>query len=555
MSWITCRTFPSGCNSDQGTGGVCHTSLVTFVFGQLTVCSVLLLSVAEVVNIAIEELVAVASEMTTPFTYDTRYQDPRDCMPKVQLLVNELRFLADELETHALEVGAGLGIFLAQSTLKTTRFAKSATWSSDQVVLETLHQKATSWNTSDYPGLSYVLQMKLFRDQPHLLNDNVELFLLYREGFLLTVDNLFNHLQMHIPTSLKTCHHFIPSAFASIPTIASRLRQRNVQDCLGRSVSHILYDAKSLKEWSPDDMRAIDSLQRSSLYLSCCDGNHDRLLELVRSEVSPSVEAANGLFPLDIAVISGDLTTCATIWKMEVALHELTSNTENPVCVDTRYGQLGARRRSPMMWAAFAGHVHIMKFFKNYENTYPNATAVRDSTQSNAIGLAAMRGKKNVIEYLSGYPCHIPDAHGRSPLWYAASIGHVDIFKFLCKKDMFPDRQDNYGYTPLAIAAHKGYLPIVDLLLGNLVDISIPTNAGHTALYLATSGGHLACVKLLLPQSIVRLGASKVWSVYAFAQSLGHQEICRAFEVYGLDHFDLHHAACSSEERAVPYIA
>lgn len=161
-------------------------------------------------------------------------------MPQVQILVNELRSFADGLESRALELGAGPSLSLAQSALRSTRFAKSATWTGDRVALETAHQKATSWDTTNYPGLSHVLQMKLLRDQPHLLIDNAELFLLYREGFLVAVDGLFNQLQMEVPTSLKSSQLFIPCVFASVPTIASRLRQRKVPDCLGRSVSSTL---------------------------------------------------------------------------------------------------------------------------------------------------------------------------------------------------------------------------------------------------------------------------------------------------------------------------
>lgn len=399
--------------------------------------------------------------------------------------------------------------------------------------METAHQKATSWDTTNYPGLSHVLQMKLLRDQPHLLIDNAELFLLYREGFLVAVDGLFNQLQMEVPTSLKSSQLFIPCVFASVPTIASRLRQRKVPDCLGRSVSHILYDVKSLKKWSLDDICAIDSLQRTGLYISCCDGDHERLLPLMPPKYGLDIGAANGLYPLDIAVISGNLETCAMIWKMEVATHKATSQTEDPVCVDDRYNNTGVLRRSPMMWAAFAGHVHIMQFIRDYHNTYPNATALMDSTYSNAIGLAAMRGRKNVIEYLRGYPCDVPDADGRSPLWYAASNGHLEILKLLQKKACLRDRQDNQGFTPLAIAAYKGHSQIV-YLLRDIVDLSVPTHAGHTALHLATSGGHLECVKLLLHPSINVLGALKIRNTYAFAQSLGYHEICRVFEGYWL---------------------
>ena len=221
------------------------------------------------------------------------------------------------------------------------------------------------------------------------------------------------------------------------------------------------------------------------------------------------------------------------IWKMEAATHEATSKTENPICVDDRYNNMGVLRRSPMMWAAFAGHVHIMQFFRNYDDTYPNATALTDGTYSNVIGLAALRERKNVIEYLNGYPCDIPDADGRSHLWYATSNGHLESLKLLQKNASLRNRRDNQGFTPFAIEAYKGHSKIV-YLLRDIADLSVPTHAGHTALHLATSGGHLECVKLFLHPSINVLRASKIRNTYALAQSLGYHEICRVFEVYGL---------------------
>ena len=450
--------------------------------------------------------------------------------------MHELRSFADSFESRALELATGPCVSLVQAALATKRFARSATWTEDKSALETAYQKATSWDTSDYPGLSHVLQMKLLHERPQLRTDNVESFLLYRESFLAAADDLFNHLPIQVPTTLKSSQLFIPCAFAITPMVASRFRQRNIPDCLGRSVSHVLYDAKSLKEWSPSEMYTIDNLRRTSLYLACCDGDHNRVQQLIRANVNPNVEASNCLYPLDIAVISGNLEICRTIWKMEIDVHEKYSKAETTICMDSRYnGSLGILRRSPMMWAAFFGHVHILKFFRNQGNNYPNATALMDIHCCNAIGLAAMRGQKKVIEYLSGYPCDVVDWHGRSPLWYAAFSGHPDILELLLKKDPFLNRQDNNGFTPLAIAAQKGHLQTVNYLR-DMVDLSISTNTGHTPLSLATSARHLECVKSLLRPSIVALGALKVRKVFTVAQENGYHEICRVFRDHGLNY-------------------
>jgi ankyrin repeat protein len=483
---------------------------------------------------AIEELVTIATEMITPFLHDTRYSDPRDCMPQVQLRVDELRYFADRLESRALKLGAGPGISQAQSALRSTRFAKCATWTGNQIALEIEYQKTTSWDTPDYPGLTHVLQTKLFRDQPHLLTNKAEYFLFYRESFLTAVGVLFGHLQMQAPTSLKRSQLFVPSVFASIPVIASRLRERNIPDCLGRSVSHILYDSKSLKNWTSEDMDTTDRLGRTSLYLACRGGSHRRVEQLVQAHVDPNVQAANGLYPLDIAAISGDLKIFTTVWKMEIDSHRLSSEMKPLVSVDNRYDStLGDLRRSPMMWAAFFGHDHIVRLLRNYRETYPNTTALEDGSLCNAIGLAAMRGHSNVIAYLleSKCPCDLVDLNGRSPLWYAANGGHVHVVELLLRQPIFLDRRDNDGFTPLAIAAYKGHSEVVDRLR-KIVDVSTLTNKGYTPLSLAASARHRECVKLLLRPSADALGTAIVWNIFSMARMNGYHEICTVFQDY-----------------------
>ena len=482
---------------------------------------------------AIEELITIASQMITPFIHDTRYSDPRDSMPQVQLLVNNLRSFADELESCALESGAGLGVSLAQSALKNTRFAKSGIWTEHQVLLEIERHKTTSWDTAEYPGLTHALQTKLFRDQPHLLRDDVESFLLYREKFLAAADDLLSRTPLQVPSALKSSQFFVPCAFASIPGVAARLSRRNTPDCLGRSVSHILHDANSLKEWLPGDMYTIDSLGRTSLYLACRGRNHKRVEQLIEAHV-PNAQAMNGLYPLDIAAISGDLRICTTIWKMETDSRRTSSTSEPFSSVDSRYdSSLGTMRRSPMMWAVFFGHDRIVKFFRNYRDTYPNITALEEGNLCNAIGLAAMRGHGNVINYLleSNYFCDRVDLNERSPLWHAASSGHVSTVELLLKQPVFFNRKDNDGFTPLAIAAYKGHSEVVDRLR-NRVDVSLSTIEGCTPLFLAASARHRECVKLLLMPSATALGFSSVWSVFAMAQLHGYHEICAAFHDY-----------------------
>jgi ankyrin repeat protein len=474
---------------------------------------------------AVEELITIAAEMTKPFTHDTRYPNPRDCMPQLQHLVEELHSFADKLVSLALDLEAGPDVSNAQAALGSKHVAKSANWTDDHVALTTAFRKTTSWSPCDYPGLSHVLQIKLFRDRPDLLRDNAKPFLLYRDEFLLAARQLLDAPQFQVPSCLKSSQLFIPCAFARIPMIASQFYQSNDPDCLGRSVSHILYDAKVLKEWRPSDTHTLDVLARSSLYLACCERNHNRIYQLFRANVDPNVKAANGLYPFDAAVISGDIEVCRFVWKMESRTH---------VYMDSRYDtSTDISRRSPLLWAAYFGHLHIVKLLQVHRDTHPNTTALEDGWDCNVIGLAAMRGQKSIVEYLKDYQYDIPDVRGRSPLWYAASNGHLDILELLHSGNPLLNRQDNDGFTPVAIAAQNGRLRIVNHLR-SIADLSIPTHTGQTPLSLATSAGHLDCVESLLRPSIAALGASEVRKIFVVAQRYGYYEICRVFHKHGL---------------------
>ncbi|KAG9195064.1 hypothetical protein G6011_00184 [Alternaria panax] len=104
--------------------------------------AVLVLSVAEVIVMAVEELVMITSGMITPFQHDILCSDPRKCMSRVQSLVLELHSFGDELESRLLELGAGPYVLFVQAALATKRFARSATWTDDHEALDAAYQNS-----------------------------------------------------------------------------------------------------------------------------------------------------------------------------------------------------------------------------------------------------------------------------------------------------------------------------------------------------------------------------------------------------------------------------
>jgi ankyrin repeat protein len=114
---------------------------------------------------------------------------------------------------------------------------------------------------------------------------------------------------------------------------------------------------------------------------------------------------------------------------------------------------------------------------------------------------ASKTGDEKVVQMLLGQDLdpNSKDHHGRTPLWWSASNGHVSVAALLLERDDIRlNETDDNGWTPLHEAAGNGYKPIVKLLLRkNGVDAELLDNRGLTALSWATKNGHADIVEIL----------------------------------------------------------
>jgi len=74
------------------------------------------------------------------------------------------------------------------------------------------------------------------------------------------------------------------------------------------------------------------------------------------------------------------------------------------------------------------------------------------------------------------------DEKGRTPLYWAASEGHVDVVRLLLERGVDPNTQDEFGDTPLHEAAYKGRVDVVELLLVRGADPNVKDGDGKTPL-------------------------------------------------------------------------
>lgn len=88
---------------------------------------------------------------------------------------------------------------------------------------------------------------------------------------------------------------------------------------------------------------------------------------------------------------------------------------------------------------------------------------------------------------------------GMTPLHAACSGGHAMIVKYICDHDRSTvDCKDHRGRTPAYFAAQNGEVDILTFLIIYLANFDIANSEGKTPLAIACANGHLEVVKLLL---------------------------------------------------------
>ncbi|KAK8782484.1 hypothetical protein V5799_016175, partial [Amblyomma americanum] len=88
---------------------------------------------------------------------------------------------------------------------------------------------------------------------------------------------------------------------------------------------------------------------------------------------------------------------------------------------------------------------------------------------------------------------------GYSPLHQAATEGHEEVVRLLCKHNCLVDIQDEmHGNTALHEAAWKGYSRTIEILCKNKANVYIKNKGGFSPLHLACQNGHNQSTRILL---------------------------------------------------------
>ena len=83
------------------------------------------------------------------------------------------------------------------------------------------------------------------------------------------------------------------------------------------------------------------------------------------------------------------------------------------------------------------------------------------------------------------------DEYGRTPLRWAAYMGHLPVVQYLCEEGADKEARNRNGMTQLHCAAQQGHLPVVQYLCEQAAGKDVEDRGGTTPLRWAAAHGHL----------------------------------------------------------------
>ena len=119
---------------------------------------------------------------------------------------------------------------------------------------------------------------------------------------------------------------------------------------------------------------------------------------------------------------------------------------------------------------------------------------------------AAKAGHVDLVRLLLEHNADINQARidcGATPVYLAAQEGHADVVQVLLEHNADPNRAEtSNGTTPVFVAAQNGHAGVVKVLLGHTANPADPTqavtHAGENPVYIAAGKGHVECVEALM---------------------------------------------------------
>lgn len=208
---------------------------------------------------------------------------------------------------------------LLYDVLETDYDQPSFTWLPSESALQETRAKIENLIKLGHHGYAHVLQMQRLVEHPHLtsIDDEVRRLIQCRILFLANLrDTRKNEwLNKHAPKMLLGSQLFIPRKLLKISEVMNHVRDYEVKDCLGRTVSHMAFDAGSQDPWLEKHITDQDILGRCAMHLACRYGSVKLDGECYLIQRTFTAKLVSGMTPLHIAASMGYTRICETILR------------------------------------------------------------------------------------------------------------------------------------------------------------------------------------------------------------------------------------------------
>lgn len=144
---------------------------------------------------------------------------------------------------------------------------------------------------------------------------------------------------------------------------------------------------------------------------------------------------------------------------------------------------------------------YFLSSYRPYRYRVEPITEIGDSFT--ALYVATRDSEIEVVKTLAGnrdvdVDVNGTDRDGRTPLYVACLLGHLDVVKALLDGGADVNKAHKDGFTPLYVASQSGYRDIVAVLIAKGAEVNKADKDGFTPLYAASENGHLGIVQALL---------------------------------------------------------
>lgn len=436
---------------------------------------------------AIEETIELAVDMLRPSLRDSHREQKEDSIPVLESAIAELKHIARAVMSRADAIGHGPVYHRALTTLRDIEnplFDKRFTWGADSISLNDISDTIAWFSQPECGGtsLSYILQIKAMQHDQSCGQNERSKMPAFRKQFAFDVENLMCQGHIDVPITLAERQMFTPKVLLQRTAFAKQVLRDPRSDYLGRCGFQILCDAGVPHRW-----HAIyrEPSQRSSDHSS-----------------------------------SGTTRKPATAFRFEVYMSSGEQGfIENPSQNINHTDRLG---RTVLRCAARQGGVaDITTLLVIGADTHLGCL-----NEFSLPHIAACHGHTTLMYRLlteRWYSHELDRLDGlyRTPFWYAARSGHMNMMamltpdddtEYLDVADIDPFQDDFHGHGALAIAARSGREDVLEYLLKLRVRRTKPNRPSnsvyteHFLLAFAVQSANRKCIDLVLKDRKWRFG-------------------------------------------------